>query len=186
MERGVVSYYQSEMVNEERVNNKGNTIVVKVEKKMEKKATAAELRLTFEHEFRKLMQHQFRILHQFAEIRTLKHNLKDGDCVLQIDFSENYACKAAVEIQAMHFGGSRPQVTLHTCHATFNALTTECYCILSSDNRHCAESAWAHLEPVLDDLSTKKIKNLHIISDGPTSQYKNKEFCLPPGYTSIL
>ncbi|KAL4713895.1 hypothetical protein ACJJTC_015549 [Scirpophaga incertulas] len=35
--------------------------------------------------------------------------------LLHIDFSENYGCKYGSEIQSAHFGGSKEQLSLHTC-----------------------------------------------------------------------
>jgi hypothetical protein len=128
----------------------------------------------FENELKKLLPHQFRIIHQFKTIRMLKNNLTSEECVLQIDFSENYSCKANEEIQSMHFGASRSQISLHTCHATFSDLSTKCYCTLSEDTRHSPPAIWAHLKPVIDDLVTKGISILHFVSDGPTTQYRNK------------
>ncbi|XP_014672743.1 PREDICTED: uncharacterized protein LOC106813190 [Priapulus caudatus] len=120
------------------------------------------------------MPHQYRIFHQYREIKQKKENLRADECVLQIDFSENYACKAETETQSMHFGGSRKQISLHTCHAMFRDHVIRCYCTLSEDPRHCAESVWAHLAPVLDDLSKTGITTIHFVSDGPTTQYRNK------------
>ena len=128
----------------------------------------------FEKELAQLMPHVFRILHQYKQIRKLKENLRADECILQIDFSENYVCKGGIETQSMHFGGSRRQISLHTCHATFKGLCIKCYCTLSADPRHCAESVWAHLTQVLDDLYKRGIRRVHFVSDGPTTQYKNK------------
>jgi len=44
-------------------------------------------------------------------------------------------------------------------------------------------SIWAHLDPVLTDLCSLGIEVVHFVSDGPTTQYKNKDSFL---LTSIL
>lgn len=36
------------------------------------------------------------------------------EAMLHVDFSENYGCKYAAEVQSAHFGGSKPQISLHT------------------------------------------------------------------------
>lgn len=60
------------------------------------------------------MLHSSRINHQYAVLKNLKENLSENDIVLHVDFSENFSCKYAVEVQGVHFGGSRPSFTLHT------------------------------------------------------------------------
>ncbi|XP_064613992.1 uncharacterized protein LOC135477727 [Liolophura sinensis] len=169
----VVTYYEWQNCYEDRVSAQGKQISVKVVKKVQQRATIAALCQLFEAELAILMPHQYRIFHQFTAIKDIKQRLAEDECVLQIDFSENYSCKAATEIQSMHFGGSRKQISLHTCHATFKD-GIKCYCTVSEDIRHSAESAWAHLSPVLDDLSARGIRVLHFVSDGPTTQYRNK------------
>ena len=37
----------------------------------------------------------------------LKENLKENECLIHVDFSENYECKMSREIQTMHFGESK-------------------------------------------------------------------------------
>jgi hypothetical protein len=37
-----------------------------------------------------------------------------GECIVHIDFSENFTCKMSSEIQSMHFGASKHQLSLHT------------------------------------------------------------------------
>ena len=169
----VVKFYQWENTSEERNTPKG-TITVKVVKKMEKSCPLRELCDVFEEDMKKLMPHQYRITHQYQAIKDLKGKLRKDECVLQVDFSENYACKAAQEVQSMHFGASRQQVCLHTSHASFRDGTTQCYCTLSSDTRHNPPAIWAHLFPVLEDLKANGILTIHFVSDGPTTQYKNK------------
>ena len=82
-------------------------IKVNMMTKVTQTATLGNLCKIFEEEFLKLMPHQYRIIHQYKAIKMLKMKITRTECVLQVDFSENYACKAATEIQAMHFGGSR-------------------------------------------------------------------------------
>lgn len=40
--------------------------------------------------------------------------MKDHECIIQVDFSENYACKYSSEIQAVHFASNQHQATPHT------------------------------------------------------------------------
>lgn len=56
---------------------------------------------------KKFFQHQFNIVHQYNEIKCLKENITQEDCIIHMDFSENYNAKYSEEIQAFHFGGLR-------------------------------------------------------------------------------
>nr|CAI5852334.1 unnamed protein product [Callosobruchus analis] len=40
--------------------------------------------------------------------------------LVHMDFSENYVCKYSCEVQSAHFGGSKPQITLHTAVTSEN------------------------------------------------------------------
>jgi hypothetical protein len=172
-----VKYFEWTKNTEMRSTIKGS-IKVNVVSKVEKCDTLGNLCNSFADELAKILPHQYRITHQYNAVRTIKEKLTSSECVLQIDYSENYSCKASQEIQSMHFGGSRRQVTLHTCHATLvhttGSLYTKCYCTLSEDLRHTPISIWAHLDPVMNDLVQKGVNTLHFVSDGPTTQYRNK------------
>lgn len=76
----------------------------------------------------KIGRHIYNIKHQYATLRELKENLTEHEMVLHVDFAENYLCKYASEIQAVHFGDSHQQVSLQTVVSS--------YCTLSSSFRH--------------------------------------------------
>lgn len=57
----------------------------------------------------------FNIKQQYIAYRTCIDSLQTHEAALPIDFSKNYSCKLSTEVQGLHFGGSRNQVTLHTC-----------------------------------------------------------------------
>lgn len=98
------------------------------------------------------MIHVAYIHHQCSTMDQLKENLQDTEVLVHIDFSENYSCKYSTEVQSVHFGASREQVTLHTgvCYARKNGVkSTLSFCLLSPDLRHDPSAIWAHLIPVL-------------------------------------
>ncbi|KAL7380022.1 hypothetical protein ABVT39_010110 [Epinephelus coioides] len=124
-----------------------------------------------------LAKHQFNWLHKVKTLRELKETLREDEVCIHVDFSENYGCKLNSEIQAFHFGGSRKQVTIHTCVA-YTASSSISYATLSASPRHDERAVWAHMEPVLRDVIGKCETppcTLHIISDGPVTQYRNKK-----------
>lgn len=107
-----VTYSEWKTIKEQRTNTKGKEIEVTIQAKRDVTDTLVNLCKSFEKGMRLLLPHQYRIYHQYKVIRSLKDKLAAHECVLQVDFSQNYACKASTEIQAMHFVASGPQITL--------------------------------------------------------------------------
>ncbi|XP_052085082.1 uncharacterized protein LOC127722225 [Mytilus californianus] len=64
-------------------------------------------------------RHLFNIKNQYKHYKTLKETLSQTECLIHVDFSENYSCKMSKEIQSMHFGASLPQISLHTEYLHF-------------------------------------------------------------------
>ncbi|PZC81934.1 hypothetical protein B5X24_HaOG211720 [Helicoverpa armigera] len=130
-----------------------------------------------EAELRKFKEHLFNISHQYKSYKNLKENLEHDELVIHCDFSENYTCKMHEEIQAVHFGASQYQISLHTSVAYIKNERPKSYCTLSDSTNHSPEGIWAHLRPVLTDLKQMypDVAVLHVYSDGPTVQYKQKK-----------
>lgn len=139
------------------------------------KCKLGELIKTYESAQETLLLHVLNIRHQYQEIRYLKNNLTDQDMLLHVDFSENYKCKFSSEPQAVHFGASRQQITLHT-GVVYTSDFKQGFCTLSPSLRHDPEAIIAHLKPVLEKYldKFKNVKNLHFLSDSPCTQYRNK------------
>lgn len=98
---------------------------------------------------------------------------------MHVDFSENWVCKHNKEVQAMHFGSSKNQITLHT--GVFYLKDTQkpvSFCSISPDNSHNPEAIWAHLDPIIKYIKLRYLGVDFIFSptrDGPTSQYRQKK-----------
>lgn len=120
-------------------------------------------------------KHVFVMRHQLKELRQRKQSIKADELILHVDFAENYVAKYATEIQAMHFGASKRQISLHT-GVYYTSEATKSFCSVSDSLDHKAYAVWAHLNLLLEQISSE-ISNIRIInffSDGPSSQYKNK------------
>lgn len=105
----------------------------------------------------------------------MKDNLALNEVVLHIDFAENYCCKLASEVQSMHFGASRNQVTMHNGVA-YTSTETLPFSTISSSFRHDPSAIWAYLKPVLKWLTQLKpgIESVRFISNSPATQYRCK------------
>ncbi|PZC79421.1 hypothetical protein B5X24_HaOG216416 [Helicoverpa armigera] len=135
----------------------------------------------FETNIKPFLNHCANIRNQTDAIKEIKKNLTKNDCLIHIDFSENYSAKYNSEIQSVHFGGSRKQFTLHTAVLYFNidghTTKTQCFCTISTSLRHDAAAVWAHLIPILTEIeqTVPLVQNLIIVSDSPSGQYRNKK-----------
>lgn len=125
------------------------------------------------------LNHVSNIIRQYEELTKIKNNLKKDEILMHVDFSENYMCKYNREIQSAHFGGSKPQVTIHTsvvyCNSEIKANPIS-YGTISECNRHDAPAVIAHLISLKEAIRVyvPDLSKIHFLSDGPSTQYKNK------------
>jgi hypothetical protein len=89
--------------------------------------------------------------------------------VLQVDFSENYACFNQDETQAAHFG----QNHLSILTAAIWTEEMRSLAIVSDVNDHTKNTVLAYVTRLLETISDV-VKELNIWSDNATSQFKNK------------
>ncbi|KAK0132496.1 hypothetical protein N1851_032633 [Merluccius polli] len=110
------------------------------------------------HKFKK---HAFNIRQQFSFSRELKRTLSSQECIVHVDFSENYVCKMSREIQAVHF--SHQQATMHTDR-------------ISESKSKGPPAIWQHFEHVFDYIRANypSVSVVHFFSDGPCMQYRQK------------
>ena len=141
------------------------------------KGTIKQLTNEFHEELSKCCKHLYNIKHQFKAVRQLKEKLTSEDVLIHIDFSENLNCKYSSEIQSVHFGASQRQISLHTGVIYTSTNPTLPFCSISDNLKHSPCGIWGHMCPVLQFIKEKNnsVKNLYVLSDGPTTQYRCKE-----------
>ncbi|CAH1111594.1 unnamed protein product [Psylliodes chrysocephalus] len=124
----------------------------------EKVYTTKEILLqTLKSSIKDFLLHVRNIQHQYGVIKQLKNNLGTDEVLIHMDFSENYSCKYAEEVQSAHFRGSKLQLSLHTVVTYHKSdidrqVTTNCFCTASKNLRHDKVAICAHLMPVIDKL----------------------------------
>ncbi|XP_065218710.1 uncharacterized protein LOC135844432 [Planococcus citri] len=120
------------------------------------------------------LEHVATDYHQKEAIRELKKNLTTDELLIHVDFAENYSCKYATEIQSIHFGGNRSQVTIHTGVAYSLAFEKKkkAFCTISDNLTHSPAEIFGHLKPILQ--AHVNVKRLHVLSDSPATQYRNR------------
>ena len=175
-EDAVVVWSEWTTVNEE-YKKDGQSKTAKVTAKRIKRGSLGELKAKFDESVRNVLaRHVYIIRHQFRCYKQLKETLDVNEVVVHVDFSENYVCRNAAEIQAAHFGASNRQASLHT-GVLYTVDGHVSFASISTSFRHDPAAIWAHLRPILLELrqTNPEISDIHFFSDGPTTQYKNKQ-----------
>lgn len=160
---------------------KEKEIKVKITKK-EKITVNVKLAIEdFEKYLPIFMKHVAAIKHQYKFIKHLKETMNETEVLFHIDFSENFSCKYREEVQSIHFGASRAQITIHTgvaytIEGKDEKVKAFSFATLSESLRHDPQAIWAHMHPVISHFlkNNPNIKKVHFLSDSPTTQYRNK------------
>lgn len=161
------------------VEYKKNNLIKKCKRNVKeiKTGTLQDLMMLFERDLQDFKIYLYNIRHQYKMYKDVKDNLKTNEILLHCDFSENFTCKMFQEIQAVHFGASQYQISLHTSVIYQKNKKPQSYCTFSDATDHSPEAIWAHLKPILTNICEKspEIDTLHVFSDGPTTQYRQKK-----------
>ena len=149
---------------------------VSLTKKQEQQGTIEQLATAFSDQLAKFKRHRFNISHQYSHYRSLRQQMNDNECLVHIDFSENYVAKLASAISSAHYGASKHQITLRTGIYIRSSSKANPLCSLSDSLQHGPGAIWAHLDPVLDDIKTSypAVDTVHFYSDGPTTLSTDK------------
>ena len=145
--------------------------------KQEMRGTIGDLLDECHSQLGRFKPHYYNIRHQYKFYRTLKRNMMSNECLMHIDFSENYACKMQNEVLSAHFGASKKQTSLHTgVYYVGHDGEANTFCTISESLQHGPAAIWAHLDTVLNLTQNKhpEIDTIHYFSDGPCTQYKQK------------
>jgi len=117
----------------------------------------------------------YTIVNQYEVLTSKKEELQGNEVIIHIDFSENWTVKILSAVQSAHFGASLEQISLHTGVAYFGNKLSMSFCSVSDNKDHGPAAVWSHLLPVLLHIRQMyDIDVLHVISDGPTTQYQNR------------
>ena len=124
--------------------------------------------------------HVKRIKTQFTELKALKQNLKYDEVILLMDFAENYNCKSCEEIQSAYW--NQTAVTIHPqifyyMEEESQSLKHQSIITVSDELGHNTSTVHAMMDLIIPEIKAviPQMKKLHIYTDGPTSQYRNKQ-----------
>lgn len=165
--------WTTENVLREKKNKEGEKEKVSVKTTVKKttETTLENLLELFQCQLKNFRRHLFNIKRQFTYHQELWRSMKDHECLIHVDFSENYACKYSSEIQAVHFASNQQQATLHTGVLHVGGVEEHvCFGTISSSKEKGPAAIWTHLSPILDlvKASYPNVTVVHFFSDGPT------------------
>ncbi|KAL5010757.1 hypothetical protein ScPMuIL_013062 [Solemya velum] len=172
-----VSWTQWKNVKEERVLKSGvkKDVVLTVNETVT--GTVDELLDSFYDMLCLYKKHTFNIRNQLHHYKVLQQSMPPTECLIHVDFAENYNGKMTKAIQCMHFGANQPQISLHTGFYKIGGVSKSVsFCGVSDSLNHGPASIWAYLKPVLEKIKTDHpcVNFVHFYSDGPTTQYRQK------------
>lgn len=109
-------------------------------------------------------------------MKQCQDNLKPGQVMVVMDFSENYNCKFQNEVQTAFF--DQNQVTVHpfmTYYLKDESLVKHAIIVISDDTKQDNHSVNAYRNAMIEKLSENiDVKQVFEWSDGCAAQYKGR------------
>lgn len=123
--------------------------------------------------------HQYVADAQKKYLNYCKNNLASDECIILMDFSENYSFIIQKSVQAFYYNNE--QATVHPFVIYYksqenNELLNVNYCVISDCKDHMAYAVNAYTSELVSVIKEKFtwIKSIIYFSDGAPQQYKNK------------
>ena len=123
-----------------------------------------------------LTVHHYIAKHQSAYLTELKEKIPTNECIVILDFAENYSFIVQDAAQGFHWDNS--QVTLHPFASYYQKEDSMCKLslyVVSDCMRHNTVTVFAFQHAVIPYLKSEipTLNLIHYFSDGAASQYKN-------------
>ena len=146
---------------------------VKVDRKVEITKDCGTFKAEFVRDLRSLKEHRDLIHAQYSAVKEEKQSLESDSekAIIQLDWSTNFAIKQSRQTQAAFFFNT--QIALHPM-VIWVKHGTSSVCTISDETTHKASATWAGLVLSLKSLVEEKFTKIVLISDSPTSQYRNR------------
>ena len=106
----------------------------------------------------------------FKEAR-LESQANPNIVTIHIDWSENAKLRQAKEEKSAYY--YEDQISLHAMYS-WSAKGEQSYVAISNCNNHKAPAVFASLQPILLEFIKRGVMKIFLVSDSPTSQYRNK------------
>lgn len=102
-----------------------------------------------------------------------KENLEENECVLQVDFAENYEALYQDEISSAHW--NHLQATVFTSYTWLKGAKRP-MAIISDELSHDKTAVWVFMKAILTKLKNEfpQLEKVFVFSDGCAAQFKNR------------
>jgi hypothetical protein len=126
--------------------------------------------------FNKLTVHDYVSRHQSRYLTDLKVSMSTNECIILLDFAENYSFVVQDAAQGYHWDNT--QATLHPFVVYFkdqNEVRCTSFCIISNHMKHDVIAVHVFQLKVLEYIKLKmpELSKVFYFSDGCAGQYKN-------------
>ncbi|KZS05312.1 Cc8L18.2-like protein [Daphnia magna] len=125
----------------------------------------------------KLRTHHFLSKVQAAHYKSLKEQLGNSDCLVTLDFAENYTFESQDKVQGAHWTNN--QATVHPIVIYYKEneeLISKSFSIISDSLKHDAVAVHSFIWGILPKIKTviPNLKKVFFFSDGGPAHYKNR------------
>ena len=128
----------------------------------------------------KLTEHHFIVKNQNQYLKGLKTSLKPNECIIILDFAENFSFVVQDAAQAFHWNNA--QATIHpfvVYHKSNNGdLCHRAFACISDHITHDTVAVYVFVEKLINDyvkLYLPQLQKIHYCSDRWCAQHKNYE-----------
>lgn len=141
----------------------------------------SEFILEYSYQLISLKTHDFIAKKQAENLEELKSNLKTGECVVLMDFAQNYSHVVQNSIQSQFF--SMRQTTLHPVVIYWkqnDELLHKSFVYVSDVMKHDTIFVYCVQQKLMEEIKKvlPTVNRIHYYTDGCASQYKSKKYFL--------
>ena len=126
----------------------------------------------------KLTEHHFIVKNQNQYLKGLKTSLKPNECIIILDFAENFSFVVQDAAQTFHWNNAQATSHLFVVYYKSNNgdLCHRAFACISDHITHDTAAVYVFVEKLINDyvkLYLPQLKKILYFSDGSCSQYKN-------------
>ena len=154
-----------------------NKKIVKVSRKMLLTLSFQKFKKRLLDELNFMYEHKARVYSQYKAFKLAREEAQSNPntITIQLDWSENAKMRQSREEKSAYY--HEDSVCLHPMYI-WSKENCHSRCAISDCTDHKAPAVMTSIKPILDDILAKTdVTKINIISDSPTSQYRNRTMC---------
>ena len=140
----------------------------------------------FTKKFLKLMDtfrpHCARVREIYEQLRHLKSTMGPSECVVQVDYSENWCHKYMNEISSVYYNNQQLSIfpmVMYYHAADGDGIQHKSFAGITEETAHTAPTTVAFIKALISNAKVlvPGLTCIHFLSDSPSSQFRNKRIC---------